>query len=139
VSVLAIYLAPLISLSTYQSSKSIMQNASGIWGKVKSQAQQAGSMAQGAINVSSPPPSRLPGGVELNRQNSGQRATTGGQGFMQSFSLPGESQKAAKILQHFLGRSTSDTRDSRLIDSESISAELSPQLYPQSRTSTCQR
>jgi hypothetical protein len=29
-----------------------MQNASGLWGKVKSQAQQAGSMAQGAINVS---------------------------------------------------------------------------------------
>lgn len=28
-----------------------MQNASGLWGKVKSQAQQAGSMAQGAMNV----------------------------------------------------------------------------------------
>jgi hypothetical protein len=42
---------------------------------------------------------------ELSIQNGGQRATTGGQGFMQSFSLPGESQKAAKILQHFLGES----------------------------------
>lgn len=29
-----------------------MQNVGGLWGKVKSQAQAAGSMAQGAINVS---------------------------------------------------------------------------------------
>jgi hypothetical protein len=79
-----------------------MQNASGLWGKVKSQAQQAGSMAQGAINVSDTLP-LAPPRLELSIQNGGQRATTGGQGFMQSFSLPGESQKAAKILQHFLG------------------------------------
>lgn len=30
-------------------------------------------------------------------------ASNGGQGLMQSFSLPGEASKAAKILQSFLG------------------------------------
>jgi hypothetical protein len=81
-----------------------MQNANSLWGKVKSQAQQAGSMAQGAINVglSFPPGNHVLG---ADKQNGNQRAATGGQGLMQSFSLPGESQKAAKILQHFLGTS----------------------------------
>jgi hypothetical protein len=47
------YLAPpLPLLYLIRLSKPTMQNASGLWGKVKSQAQQAGSMAQGAINVS---------------------------------------------------------------------------------------
>lgn len=55
VSVLASYLAPPLSLLyTIILDKETMQNASGLWGKVKSQAQQAGSMAQGAINVSEP-------------------------------------------------------------------------------------
>jgi hypothetical protein len=103
-SVLALLSCTTASTTTYyQYSKQTMQNASGLWGKVKSQAQQAGSMAQGAINVSTPSFGSTEN--ELSIQNGGQRATTGGQGFMQSFSLPGESQKAAKILQHFLGQS----------------------------------
>lgn len=80
-----------------------MQNASGLWGKVKSQAQAAGSMAQGAINVSLPTTVRISYPSLIAVQNGSQRAATGGSGLMQSFSLPGESQKAAKILKSFLG------------------------------------
>jgi hypothetical protein len=48
---LSSYLASFRNHFPYQSSLTTMQNASGLWGKVKSQAQQAGSMAQGAMNV----------------------------------------------------------------------------------------
>lgn len=39
------------------------------------------------------------------QQDGSSAASTGGSSFMQGFSLPGESEKAAKILKHFLGES----------------------------------
>ena len=58
----------------------------GIWGKMRDTAQGVG--AQAATFV----------------QEGSARAATGSQGLMQSFSLPGEAQKAAKILRGFLGQ-----------------------------------
>ncbi|ORY31823.1 hypothetical protein BCR39DRAFT_525563 [Naematelia encephala] len=62
--------------------------ASGIWGKVRSTAQTAGQQA----------------GTML--RDGSAMASSGGAGLMQSFSLPGESQKAAKILKGFLADPT---------------------------------
>jgi hypothetical protein len=46
----------------------------------------------------------------LTTQEGSSRASTGGTGLMQSFSLPGESAKAAKILKGFLGQSSTSHR-----------------------------
>ncbi|KAL7420738.1 hypothetical protein Q5752_004689 [Cryptotrichosporon argae] len=59
-------------------------NLGGMWSKVRTKAQGVGAQAASLV------------------QEGGARASSGSQGLLQSFSLPGESQKAAKILRGFL-------------------------------------
>ena len=94
-----------------------MQNASGLWGKVKSQAQQAGSMAQGAINVSDTFLwLHLIRAEYPERRTEGYNRWTGVHAvFLPSWRISESSKDLAAFPRLVLG----DTRDEKLIDSES--------------------
>ena len=109
-----------------------MQNASGLWGKVKSQAQQAGSMAQGAINVSYTPLWLHQLRAEyLEWRTEGYNRWTGVYAvFLSSWRISESGQDLTAFPRLVLG----DIRDEELIDSQSKPAELGSKLHSQGRT-----
>lgn len=67
--------------------------------------------------------------------------------FAQGFTLPGEAEKAAKILASFLGKFVPENASpegrfdtlTRVIFSGSRSSRIRPEQYPQGRFATCER